>query len=359
MTISKRGKNGYGVRVWDKHTKTMRWIGTFATLAEARDAHSRAALKPRRASPVTVSEWVDMWLSDYARDAAATRKTYKYATNRIVTDIGSHQLADIDRPRARKLARAWPRNTSRVARGLFGDAMRDGKIDFNPFSELRLETPRGRKDIDALTEPQIHDLAAIAERVHGRDYGPEAAAVILTLGFVGLRPGELCSARRADLNAAQSELTIRFNTGADNVEKKPKNGLERIVVVLPEALEAINRIPASVEPDARLFYTYRRRTFNKGTLAYFWRPISVAWTESGHRRVTLYHLRHACATLLLGRGLTPADVALQLGHQDGGRLVQVLYGHPDHQLARDRIKLAAAARPTQPVRADRRKTDAA
>ena len=55
----------------------------------------------------------------------------------------------------------------------------------------------------------------------------------------------------------------------------------------------------------------------------------------------LYELRHACATLL-ERGLSPADVALQLGHSDGGRLVMQLYGHPDEDRARDRLKMAFA-----------------
>jgi hypothetical protein len=34
-------------------------------------------------------------------------------------------------------------------------------------------------------------------------------------------------------------------------------------------------------------------------------------------------------------------VAHQLGHTDGGALVQRLYGHPSERLARERIKRAA------------------
>ena len=56
---------------------------------------------------------------------------------------------------ARRLARQWPTNTARVARTMFGDAARDGLIASNPFTQLRLETPKGRKDLDALTEPEI------------------------------------------------------------------------------------------------------------------------------------------------------------------------------------------------------------
>ncbi len=47
--------------------------------------------------------------------------------------------------------------------------------------------------------------------------------------------------------------------------------------------------------------------------------------------------------MLLERGLRPADVAVQLGHTDGGRLVQILYGHPDEERALDRLLMAFSA----------------
>jgi hypothetical protein len=43
---------------------------------------------------------------------------------------------------------------------------------------------------------------------------------------------------------------------------------------------------------------------------------------------------------LLERGLSPEDVAAQLGHEDGGQLVRKLYGQPDEQRQRQRIALA-------------------
>jgi hypothetical protein len=47
--------------------------------------------------------------------------------------------------------------------------------------------------------------------------------------------------------------------------------------------------------------------------------------------------------MLLERGLRPADVAVQLGHTDGGRLVQILYGHHDEERALDRLLMAFSA----------------
>ncbi len=56
--------------------------------------------------------------------------------------------------------------------------------------------------------------------------------------------------------------------------------------------------------------------------------------------MALHELRHYCATYLLELGLTPADVAVQLGHTDGGALVMSTYGHPSDRAARARIAAA-------------------
>jgi hypothetical protein len=54
--------------------------------------------------------------------------------------------------------------------------------------------------------------------------------------------------------------------------------------------------------------------------------------------------------------LDPAIVAEQLGHKDGGRLVEQLYGHPDRRLRRAKIRDAYEAstkvRPLRSIRKD-------
>jgi integrase len=163
--------------------------------------------------------------------------------------------------------------------------------------------------------------------------------------------------RRDDLDVGARELTVRFTLDGTGREKPPKNGKPRVVTVPPPALNAIARIPLRLN-SPYLFHTPRGRRLSRGSLAYIWRPISVAWREQGGRPITLYWLRHACATLLLDRGLTPGDVAEQLGHEDGGRLVQILYGHPDRRKALDRLKMAFADEPSQAFASRRRNTDA-
>ena len=52
--------------------------------------------------------------------------------------------------------------------------------------------------------------------------------------------------------------------------------------------------------------------------------------------------QHFCATHVLELGLSPADVAIQLGHTAGGALVMSTYGHPSEDAARERLKRAFA-----------------
>jgi integrase len=211
----------------------------------------------------------------------------------------------------------------------------------------RLETPRGRKDIDALTEPQIRDLAQLAERTAG-DYGGEMAAIVLTLAYTGMRPGELCALRRADVDLSKREVVVRASLDGTGKEKAPKNGRTRIIALPPAAAQAVNDLPERVD-SPYVFHSARGHRLSKGSLSYAWRPIAAAWREKSGRDLDLYELRHACATLLLERGLTPSDVATQLGHTDGGRLVQTLYGHPSEDAARDRLRMAFAGQDARPV----------
>ncbi|HST32138.1 MAG TPA: tyrosine-type recombinase/integrase [Solirubrobacteraceae bacterium] len=154
---------------------------------------------------------------------------------------------------------------------------------------------------------------------------------------------------RSDLDVDRRELAVRFSVDGTGVEKAPKNGKPRVVTVPPPALRAIRAMPVPLIDDY-LFHTARGRRLSKGSLSYMWRPIAKAWQEHGGRDLDLYELRHAAATLLLARGVTPGDVAIQLGHQDGGRLVQTLYGHPAEDLARDRLRMAFAGESDPSVR---------
>ena len=333
--IVKRGA-GYGVRVYDSVLKRPRWVGTYPTRQEARQAERDATRQRGIGSRVTCSEFVERWLTEYPRPAAATRRNYRYALQRFEADFGRARLADLDRPAVRAWALRQPQSNVRAARAMLNDAINDGLHPGpNPFANLRLEQPRGRKDLIALTQDEFHQLADVAVAVLG-DYGPTFRALILFAGYVGLRPGELFALERGDVR--HDEVLIRQNLDGTGALKLPKNGKSRVVTLPPPARAALLDVPPRLDAPW-LFVSRKGRQFRKSTLLYYWNPVRAAFGRPG---MDFYELRHFCATHLLELGVSHADVAVQLGHTDGGALVMSTYGHPSEELARERLKRAFA-----------------
>jgi integrase len=253
MAIVKRGDR-YGVRIWDAGAGRHRWLGTFERLQDAKRAEADAIARPAFGGSLTVAEWAREWQDAYARGAVATRRTYRYACQQIVENIGGEKLAEVTRPEAQRLANASSRNTTRVARTMWADALRDGLCQHNPFTNLRLETPKGRKDITALTEPEIAQLARVAGEQHG-DYGEEAAALVLFAAYTGVRPGELAALRWCDLDIPNRRATISRALDGQGGIKTPKNGKPRRIVLPPPALRALGMVPRPLNQEDTIFHT--------------------------------------------------------------------------------------------------------
>jgi integrase len=331
--IVKRGAS-YGVSVYDPVLKRKRWMGTFPTLRDAREAERDACRRRLSLQRVTCGEFTERWLVEYARAAPATRRTHKYAVRRFADDFGSARLAEVDKPTARTWALAQPQSNVRVVRALFSDAINDGLHPGpNPFANLRLEQSRGRKDLVALTEDELQRLGEVALAVH-EDYGATFRAMILFAAYVGLRPGELFALERADID--RDEVAIRRTVDGIGGVKAPKNGRTRTVTLPPPARDALLSVVPRVDVPL-LFLTRRGRQFKKSSLLYYWNPVRAAFGRPG---MDFYELRHFCATHLLELGVAHADVAVQLGHTDGGALVMSTYGHPSEDAARERLKRA-------------------
>ena len=331
--IVPRGKS-YGVSVYDPSIKRKRWVGTFPTLRDARAAEREAASRRSPGPSEDCRSFAERWVDDYPRAAPVTQRTNRYAIRQFASDFVGVRLSEVDRVRARSWALQQPQSNVRVVRAMFSDAINDGLHPGpNPFANLRLEQPRGRKDLIALTEPELSELASCALRAHG-SYGPAFRAMILFAAYVGLRPGELFALERTDVRS--DEVVIRQSLDGTGRLKRPKNGKERVVILPPPARDALGDVPAWVDVPW-LFTTPRGKRFSKGTHLYYWRTVRTLFGRPG---MDFYELRHFCATHLLELGVSHADVAIQLGHTDGGRLVMSTYGHPTEQGARERLKRA-------------------
>ena len=116
--------------------------------------------------------------------------------------------------------------------------------------------------------------------------------------------------------------------------------IRRAMVRMPGALASAGLKSARMllqVHDELLFATPLGRQFWSGTLVYYWHPVRAA---AARPAMDFYELRHYCATRLLEAGISDADVAVQLGHTDGGELVRKVYGHPTARRALENVREA-------------------
>lgn len=332
---SKRKKVRYAVKV-SRSGGVQEWLGTFDTLQEAKEVERKALSKPRSYRKETCQSFAMRWVKDYPRPRASTNAVNSSAVKQFAEDarFASLRLDDLDRGTAREWVLKHPSQHSAL-RAMFSDAVRDELCQSNPFANLRLPQSRGRKDLTPISEEQLEQLCRCALKIHDY-YGKNFEALILSAAYTLMRPGELFVLEWSDIDFDRNEITVSKTLSGTAVEL-PKNGRVRVITLPPPvklALMQMNR----VEGTDRVFSTIQGNRFSKSSFHYSWNPVRVMFGKPG---MDFYELKHfGCTYWLDERGLSPADVALQCGHTDGGALIMSTYGHPSEKKARDRIKVA-------------------
>lgn len=102
--------------MYDPETKRKRWVGSYPTLREARAAERDAVKAPTREGSEDCASFAERWVDDYARPAAATQRTNRYAVAGFIEDFRGQPLTAIDRPTARAWALRNPVSNARVVR---------------------------------------------------------------------------------------------------------------------------------------------------------------------------------------------------------------------------------------------------
>ena len=158
--------------------------------------------------------------------------------------------------------------------------------------------------------------------------------MVLFAGYVGVRPGELFALRRDDVEGQLARIERAYSSHSHEMGPT-KNGKPRTVIVPPPAQDALLEVP--VHPSGLLFTTPADKQWTASLHHRYWTRLRLVANRPG---LDFYELRHCAATMLLERGVTPWDVAIQLGHSDGGQLVMETYGHPAEAGVRSRLLAA-------------------
>jgi integrase len=314
--------------------------GTFATKSEAKRARERARerLFEPRSREVTLRVFWERWTSDplFARPKESTDIHNRERTRAFVDRYGDLRIDRIDDEIVAEWLAGGKRNgTVPALRAMFNDAAsaKAGRlVRQNPFARLGISKGPGRRYEQPPSEEQVWKLIRCAHELAS----PSFAAWLQVAAFTGLRPGELDALRRTnvDLDRGRIRVVEQFNAKTRTFTP-PKNGQAREAPLTVPAREAIVGLPVEGE---FCFPPIQGQHWSPGSRAYHWKAVRGAAGWQG----TLYlATRHFAGWYMVNVLELPSeDVAIALGHTDGGELVRKLYGHRDHERALDRVTAA-------------------
>lgn len=300
----------------------------------------------------TIADYAKLWVLAGPSPETVTRR--RNGIRPIVEDFGDRPIdGGVTDPEARSWAPRHPGNV-RYAKGLFAAAVEDGLTSRDPFR--RCKQVRSNR---AVVVPSVAELrravdAAGELEVYGREF---RAAILLACG-TGLRVAELCKLEARDV-VEVPDLRVQVRDG--------KGGVHRQALVLEpfggdlvaEALRGMLRrrspyvAEATMPRVGRIWLRPPARGASPKDSPYLDRyEVKRLWAGDGRGRAGLrdavglgscrwHDLRHFHATWLLDRGCTAEDVAVQLfGHPDPTLVIRT-YGHPNAELARERMRRRA------------------
>lgn len=343
-----------------------------------RDLELKGAVKE------TVGQFATRWPREYTEGRSELTLAHNAErTKALIRDFGDRPLWDgiskvearawvmggIVPPEIREVAKDWhgakhlpggdievPEHTGNhvVVRAMFNDALKTDLTRINPFATLNVPEKPGRRG-DAITVLTLEELALLVQTAHETlgEYGIHYGALIQTAAWTGMRPGELW-AMNIDPTPGMNypdfengEIKVDWQLRANGSKGRPKWGSRRTVFLLPPAQTAL-RVAIGDRPGGEMFVTVRGLRMLNWHNTHYWEKVRVAFWKNlpAERRskttsdaggpepgkipldFDFYELRHLFGTQLAEMGMTPPEIANQMGHKDGGQLAMERYIHP-------------------------------
>lgn len=280
-------------------------------------------------APRTIAEAADAWLASKASLREGTRQRYQREIRCYITpmwgdvapdavastdvqawvnDLHSGHYPHTDGCSGDPMKRKTIRNiVSVVFGGIMAYAVRQGWAQNDPTEGIEL--PRNdTAPVKPLTPGEL-DRLLDAMYKHGEADGD----LTLLLALTGIRIGEACALRVADVDRTARTITIERTWSASVPIEivPPKNGRTR-VVAYPPALDAtMERRCEGRKADAWLIPGSRgTATMPSNWRQRSWRPV----VRQIGLAATPHALRHTFATMAIEAGVSVKDLQAQLGH---------------------------------------------
>jgi len=299
----KDGTPVYKPYIYDRSRQSRkRWLGTFDELVDAQIKRDAAEAMPARSGQdLTIGQLIDLYLTFEGPDAPThkTRRRYRTALAPLRAEFSRRYADQIGRQEARVWGSAQPVSVTDTARSMFNWAMSEDLATRNPFANLRRRRPRGRRDIEVLTEEELVAMANTAVSVWGA-YGTVIRALILLAAYSGMRAAELWGLRWRDIDMRAGVIYVRWQLETPGEERRkqrikelrtrkdpfeivpgglltrPKNQQPRTIVLVPEAEEALADLARHIDSDF-VFLTIRGKLFSKSKYSHYWSPVRAGF----------------------------------------------------------------------------------
>jgi integrase len=305
------------------------------------------------ASAMTVGQWLDIWLKEYAAltERKSTLSVHKIIiTTHLVPTFNSihiqglrpeHIQAFINKQVARGYAPTTIKRQIATLTGALNQAVKNNIIVRNPINAAKLPKLE-QKEIEFLTDNEVHLLLRVLpNNTHGR-------AIRFILG-TGLRVSELCGLRWCDLSP--NEISVRQITYTENGEHVieapktkagrrniPLNGRLREILEEQRQAQQIEYVKAGAawqgsEAGKGEQYIFASSSGTPSDRNHISRTLRSVLKKAGLKSRGVHALRHTFATNAIHSGIDPSTLAGILGHSNGGFTMKI-YVHNDKTASR-------------------------
>lgn len=354
-SIIKRG-NTYSIiyYIMENGVKKQKWIGGFKTKKEAEDRLNEIISQLRNNSYIppsktTLSEYLSMWLEEYARPNIAITTYSGYAVNinnHIIPYIGNIPLQELQPIQIQKLYNHLakegnstkkcglsPRSIQYIHMVLKQALKKAYEIQLIPKNVADMvKIPKQKKYIpNFLYEEEIPVLLEIFK--NSNIYIP----VLLAVG-IGLRRGETLALKWANVDLENKVISITENLipTKDGVQfSTPKTEASQREIVVPQTIieELIQQKEKQIANKKLLGNEYidndlvccynNGKNFSPGAVSHLFADTLKA---NNFRHIRFHDLRHTNATLMLNADISPKVASARLGHSKVNTTLDI-YSH--------------------------------
>ncbi|UKJ74482.1 tyrosine-type recombinase/integrase [Azospirillum brasilense] len=301
---------------------------------------------------VSVHYAIEEWLKDCEGRAAvksrltkASSEHYKYCSRRIDAEIGSKLLTSVNGQMLQlmvndlvlKFKPKTVRNTMMAMTLLFDFAIERGWVKRHPVRDEKIHMPPWGSPKPAI--PSKEDIARLIGATEIRPPGESdlkfmtgrAAFYLAVLG--GMRRGEVCALQWENVDWQRGVITVRHNLARLDGLKEPKTRAgNRVIPMSPplrKALEELRDLKGG-KPVGHVLTTKTGHHMGLSLLREdYWVPLvkrAGLCDTAGRPRYRFHALRHAAASLLIEKGLSPLHVKTVIGHASVKTTMDI-YGH--------------------------------